>query len=117
MKELKLGAKVNYLTEAGKKATGVVHAVNKHEDADGNVRGLTYAIDTGKNVRVDVRERNARNEAVTSLVEQYQAKGMATLDALKKAVKQPDLPADETVTEKLRHPVLVTIPAEFVEAA
>lgn len=116
MKELKPGTKVTYLDEAGKKGRGVVHAVNKHEDAEGNVRGLTYSIDTGKDERVDLFKRNPRGEAIGKIVEQYQAEGMATLDALNKAVKAPGLPEDKVVTEKLRHPVLVMIPAEFVEA-
>lgn len=117
-KPLNLGTKVEYVDEHNRIKVGVIHAVSATESADGVVTARSYQIDTGNDERVDEFAHDLRDDEAAKQINALLDKGVDPAEALERVIeKQDELPESKVVVDKVRHPVLVTVPASSVREA
>lgn len=116
---LKLGTKVKYLDENGKDAVGRIHAVSTVETPGGIALASSYQIDTGEDERVDEFVHDERDLEIGRQIDAINREAGETLEpgvAFAEVMKNGDLPKSKKIVTTQRHPVLVSVPADMVEA-
>lgn len=119
MANLDIGDQVTFPGKRGARRKGVIHAVRKADNPDGSTRVLSYLIDTGKDVRVDIYTHSTRAEEVGKRFE-TKTKGKKLSNhkqgqILDEILQSDDLPEDKITEEKVRQPEQVDVPAEDVQ--
>lgn len=120
--ELQLGDRVKYHTGNEKWMNGIVHAVRKVDDINGQPRVLAYLIDTGRDERVDVYKTNLKDVAHSReftkhfhKVSKSETLEEAGLQAMVKANAATEHLPDEIITDVVRQPQQVDVSAEWVK--
>jgi hypothetical protein len=106
--------KVKYHTGDEKWKNGVIHGARFVDDVDGTPRVLTYLIDTGAHERIDVFQRDLRDEFVNHEVEKLLAKGLQLHEAHQK-LADSKLPPSQVVEDIVRQPQQVDVRPEHVK--
>ena len=119
MENIEAGTKIQYrLFDKENKEhwfDGVVHGVRRYENPKtGVITKITYLVDTGRDERVDEQVYDQRDRAISEHVTKLTRKGADILDALAQVHKRDDLPQSKVITERIRQPEQIELPAEHI---